>query len=174
MHLQGSAGDLIKTAGTAVANYYTGGAAGAVIDGAGGGADRTGVLPDSAYSPAPPLTTVSPAFQQAFTPQVSPVINAQIQSAGATATGAPVQQASGGQTARGGGSRATPGGAPPTANPAPPVDGNFPSPFANPFNSPVVTRQTNYVPLMTTAIIAAALLGGVFLFTNKGKGKRKK
>jgi len=123
---------------------------------------RTGVLPESAYSPSP--TTVSPAFQQAFKAQVSPVINAQIQSAGATASGSPTQTASGGQYARGGGaSSGQPGAAP---------DNTFPPPLSPPVLSPyqqkpVVNRQAPWITPITIAGGVVLVGGLVWALTRK-------
>jgi len=65
-------------------------------------ASRPAPIVQAPPPPPPPVITVSPTFQQSFTPQVSPVINAQIQSPGARATGAPTQQASTPQRGSGG------------------------------------------------------------------------
>lgn len=51
-------------------------------------------------------TTISPAFQQSFTPQVSPVI--QVSTGGGSQTASTTQIAPGGQAARGGGASAIP------------------------------------------------------------------
>ena len=146
----------------------------------GGGGNRTGyggVGAPSPYGPPPPSnksTTVSPAFQQDFNAQVSPSIIAQIDSAGASATGAPSQQRAGGQDARGGSSRTgNPSGGfgQPFQNQNPfqnSYPGSYPSAFRDPFSSPILQRQTSYTGVITTGIIAVAALAGL-VFWSKSK-----
>ena len=98
--------DLALTAGKA---YLTGGAslasdAGAGLLGSGGGGGGSGDAPMVATT-----TTVSPTFQQSFTPQVSPVI--QVSQGGGSQSGAASQKVLGSQQAEGGGSD-MPGGSP--------------------------------------------------------------
>jgi len=125
--------------------------------------DPTTGLPAAQPSP----TTISPAFQQGFNAQVSPVIIGQIGSEGASATGAPTQQKSGGQYARGGG---VPGDENAPAFPGAPPGTGFPSPFPDPFESPVIQTPQNYTPIITTGIIAAAAIAGLIIY-NRRKGR---
>jgi len=84
--------------------------------GGGGGTDPGGLPPGgSPYGPPGATTAISPTFQQSFTPQISPVFTQISDSDGATVAATPVQDAGGGQSARGG-----------NAQPVPTVDNMLP------------------------------------------------
>lgn len=134
---------------------------------AGGDTSAPGIDPATGQPFSPEGPVISPAFQQSFRAQVSPTIIAQIGSEGATATGAPSMQTSGGQNARGGG-RSAPGLPGLPGVPDLPPDAGYPSPFADPFASPILQSQQNYTPIITTGIIAAAAITGLILY-NRSK-----
>lgn len=127
--LEGIVEDVIRYGASA----YTG----VPLTGGGGG---SGAAPPSPSSPggAPSYsgTTVSPAFQQSFTPQISPVFQQTQDSPGATQAATATQYAPGGQAARGGST------APPSAAGAP-GEADFP---AVPQLSPTDTIRSEYFP----------------------------
>lgn len=106
--------------------------------------------------------TVSPSFQQAFTPQFSPVMQQQQDAPGATQTAAPTQYATGGQTA------VTGEGMPPIPMPSPGLPSYLPT--GEPEYQPTFQSQTpgQYQQLLTIGIIAAAAI----MIANMYKGKR--
>lgn len=121
----------------------------------GGGGGQPGM-------PLPPqdtTTTITPAFQQAFTPQFAPTMQQQQDSPGATQTAKPVQRASTPQTtatATGEGAMA------PLATPA-----LAPGFWDEDRFAPVIQDKDNYQQLIMTGILAATAIGIATMFTKK-------
>lgn len=102
--------------------------------GGGGGAGGGAGGPSPAAAPRPDATTISPAFQQSFTPQISPVFQQTQDSPGATQAATTVQRASGGQSAKGGG----------TSTGIPGLDAPGASDFPNPPQLSTFERDFQY------------------------------
>jgi len=111
-------------------------------------------------------TTVSPTFQQAFTPQISPVI--QVSTGSGSQSAATSQRIRGGQSAKGGsGSREDDG-----LMTSPPFVDNFAGEsFDNftPENDGVFQSQNNLGALVPWFIGGAVILTSVYLFTQPEK-----
>lgn len=121
-------------------------------------------------------TTISPTFQQSFTPQVSPVFQQLQESPGATLSAQPIQQATGGQYAEGGSSRSptSPPGLPSTNYPSLPRAA-LPSralgfPAFPP--EPSILQQQMGADWKIPALIAGAAIVGMGLFMGKRGGRR--
>lgn len=127
---------------------------------------KKGGAPGQPGMPLPPTettTTVSPAFQQAFTPQFAPTMQQQQDSPGARQTAIPTQRAATPQTtaiATGEGAMAPL--APPALAPGFWDDDKF---------APVIQDKDNYQQLIMTGILAATAIGIATMFTRK-KGAR--
>lgn len=149
-----------------------------VKSGGGGGTSqpiaRTAAQPGALPTSQP--ITVSPAMQQAFTPQFSPVLQQTQDSPGAVQSAAPQQYASPGQTARSGatvpGGAVTPGvpGVPrfetPDRGPA------FPEAFPDPYAQPVIQDSGGMPDLLKTGILAVAAVATIKLINDNRKRKR--
>lgn len=138
--------------------------------GGGGGGGGTG-MPNT-------TTTVSPTFQQSFTPQVSPVI--QVSQGGGEQRGATSQVAPGGQQAEGGATE-TPSGfpsvpgydySPSFSDSVSPFDsyGDYPEQYQGVFSEQKKTMG-DYMPWVVLGIIAAGV-AVYFLTQNKPKGMK--
>lgn len=131
-------------------------------------------------------TTVSPNFQQSFTPQVSPVI--QVSSGSGDQRGATSQTATGGQEAHGGagGSAAAsasagPEGATATAEPGystlpqrefnAPNGGGYPAPASNTVFDRVFQDQ-NISANWPILLVSGIVLTGVVIYMRKRSGKK--
>lgn len=134
-----------------------------------------GATPAMPGAPATGPTTVSPTFQQAFTPQFAPVMSQMQESPGARQIGAPTMYAPGGQAA------AT--GVPPTPDMGMPPGGlspyglpaTYPS-GVTPFTGPVIGEDKGRgIPdVVIAGIIAATVLGGIMLWQRREKPPAKK
>lgn len=130
------------------------------------GGKKTGGSPSSGSSL--PGITVSPAFQQAFTPQFSPVMQQQQDSPGGTQAATPIQYATAGQTARTG--EGMPGAGPAPSMPYIPQSGPISIP-----EIPTVQQTDKYTGLIQTGILVAGLLAGISMWQGKrGKGGGRK
>lgn len=126
---------------------------------------------------SPPIT-VSPAQQQAFTPQVSPVFQQTQSSPGAVMTASPTQSARTGQEARSSGP-VTHGAGLPSAGyiprlpfgPSPALPESFPDPYAQPVFQDI--DDTGMNDLIKTGLWGVGLIGAYMLLGNGKKGKRK-
>jgi len=122
--------------------------------------DKPGGQPMMPQSPSP--TTISPAFQQSFTPQFSPTMQQQQDSPGATQTAIPTQQAS------------TPQIATPTSGEGAmgPILPEQPSPFSRDYErgsfTPTFQDKNNYNDLIKVGILAATALAVAAMFKPKG------
>lgn len=122
--------------------------------------------------------TVSPAMQQAFTPQFSPTMTMQQDSPGASVTAAPTQTASPTQAARTG--MPMPGGSRTPFAPGQPDyyprerSPAFPEAFPDPFSRPAILQTGNGMSdLMKTGLLAVAAIGGIMLLNKPKKGAKK-
>lgn len=123
-----------------------------------------------------PTTTISPAFQQSFSAQVSPVISPIIGSTGATTTGAPAMIAPGGQTAAGGGT-GLPGMAPsPGISPyAPTYRDSFSNlwrdaqRYAMPEPAPAQRIGVNWMPMLIGGVLILGVGAAIFYGTRPRK-----
>lgn len=143
------------------------------------GGSAPGAAPGAAPGvPAPSgPVTVSPAMQQAFTPQFSPVMQMTQDSPGAVVSAAPTQYSSAGQSART--SSGTPGGAATPGAPGlplyegPPRAPGFPEAFPDPYARPVVQHESGgMTDLMKTGLLAVAAIGSIKLLSDRKKGKK--
>lgn len=127
----------------------------------GGGGGQPGM-------PLPPTdtaTTISPAFQQSFTPQFAPTMQQQQDSPGATQTAIPTQRASTPQTtAITTGEGAMAPLAPPTLAPGFWNDDKFAPVFQD-------KDKDNYQKLIMTGILAATAIGIATMFKPKRSNK---
>lgn len=153
MKLNAISPDTIAAAGSVAGSLF----------GGGGGASGRGASGAGGASTMPPVT-ISPAFQQSFTPQFSPAMQQQQDSPGATQTANPTQRVTGGQSAGG----PTPGGGS--------IPG-FPQPsfrdFSAPVSTPTFQNKSNYQSLITTGIIAITVILLAKMYKTSGKGKGK-
>ena len=118
-----------------------------------------------------PTTTISPAFQQSFSAQVSPVISPIIGSTGATTTGAPAMIAPGGQTAAGGGT-GLPGMAPsPGISPyAPTYRDTFDvQRYAMPVQPTTQQVGVNWMPILIGGVLIVGVGSAIFFATRPRK-----
>lgn len=111
-----------------------------------------------------PGVTVSPAFQQAFTPQFAPTMQQQQDSPGGVQTAVPYQLATGGQTARTG-DPSMPGM--PSMPYIPPAAPALPS--LRPGDIPSFQQSDKYTGLIQTGIWAAAILAGISMWQKNKK-----
>ncbi len=136
-----------------------------------------GAVPAAASGPV----TVSPAMQQAFTPQFSPVMQMTQDSPGATQAASPTQMTAPMQAARStGGGPATPYGTPypgtyPGSDygdwPRPPT---FPEAFPDPYQRPVFQKTNgDMTKLLTTGIIAVAAIGAIQMVGRRDRKNKK-
>jgi hypothetical protein len=121
--------------------------------------------------------TVSPAFQQSFTPQFSPVMQMAQDSPGLTQSAAPTQYASPSMTART--SAGVPGGAATPGAPglplydAPRRAPSFPEAFPDPYARPVIQQKDGgMTDLMKTGLLAVAAIGAIKLVGDRKKNKK--
>lgn len=116
-----------------------------------------------------PTTTISPAFQQSFTAQVSPVISPIIGSTGATTSGAPAQIAPGGQTAAGGGT-GLPGMAPGISPLSSPFRDSFDvSRYAIPQQPAAQQAGINWMPWLIGGVLVLGVGSAIFFGTRPRK-----
>lgn len=143
-----------------------------------------GTVPAGAPVTVSPPISVSPAMQQAFTPQFAPVMTMQQDSPGAQVTATPMQTAPGGQAARTGAPGAPPGTYPgdtrgdwPTplrGEPSYARGPAFPEAFPDPFAGQAeIEEKRSMTDLLKTGIIAAVAIGAIQVIGRKN-GKRKK
>jgi len=133
-------------------------AAGAVDAFTGGGGGGGGA------APMPPMSQdAKTVFQQQFTPQFSPTMQMQQDSAGATQAATPTQIATGGQTA-------VPSDVAPATMPTSPRA--MPS-FPSPWETPVLQTSDNMGNLIKWGVIGLVGILVVTQFAGNGKGKKK-
>jgi len=137
-----------------------GAAAGALSQGGGGGGGGgggSGGIPSSGAGQ--PSTTMSPAFQQQLTPQISPVFQQMQDSAGSTQQADPTMTATGGQ-------RADTAGA--SGGPAAPRYPDSPGgvPISGGRGYPTVQQSTNWGGLIKGALVIGGVAVAIIVYNN--------
>ena len=116
--------------------------------------------------PGSEATTISPTFQQSFTPQISPIMTVSTGSGAVTASTA--QTATGGQQAEGGGTRpADPYGRAPARPAASPYARPYPSSTDQPYTLPSAFDFEIKRDWMMPALGLLGLGVGVYLWQNR-------